>query len=108
MDAFEMKKKLDNVPQGSKIFVSYIAGRPPTVRAVREASRSVREGIPKRYYFGTFDRVRMTKRGEFIMTMLCENRDDERNSQSQAFRSFNPNLGELITLEVLEEAGENS
>lgn len=102
MDERDMLSKLDGIPPGSKLFVSYVAGNEPTTRAIREAARAAREGYPRRYYFGTFTNVKLTKAGSWIMNMLCENRDDERTGSSHGYRSFNPSIGNLLALEVIE------
>ncbi len=103
MSEQEMVLALAGVPSGTPLFVSYVAGRPPTDRAIREAARSRREGIAKRHYFGTLAEVRTTKRGDAILTIVCENRDDERTGEHRAFRTFNPNLGQLLSVAVLDE-----
>jgi len=98
----EMLDKLNGVPQGAKVFVSYLAGRKPTARAIREAERARREGLAMRHFTGTLTEVRTTKKGEAIMTVLADVRDNEQTGAHEHFRSFNPSLGQLLHVEVLE------
>lgn len=97
------QEMLDRVrgQEGSQVFVSYVPGREPTARAVREAGRSSRQGISRRHFVGTLHRVWRTKRGQPVITVLCDNRDDERTGSQQGYRTFNPELGSLLVLEVL-------
>lgn len=103
MDEQQMVAALAGVPEGASLLVSYVAGREPTDRAVREAARSEAAGIPRRAFFGKLHRVWRTKgRGEVVLTVLCENRDDERTGRQEAYRTFNPSLGTLLGVTVLE------
>ena len=97
----EMLEKLEGVPEGSTLFVSYLAGRPPTARAIREAERSRREGIARRHSVGKLERVWVTKKGEAVLTVLCENRDDERRGTRDGYRTYNPSLGQLLSVELV-------
>lgn len=99
----EMVDKLTGVPEGSIVFVSYLVGRQPTARAIREAERSRRENIARRHFVGTLTSVWTTKRGDTVFTVLCDNRDDEARGTEEGYRTFNPNLGQLLSLEVIEE-----
>ena len=101
LSAVDMVQKLAGVPEGAQVFVSYLAGRPPTGRAIREARRARREGMARRHFTGRLHRVWMTKAGEPVMTVLCDNRDDERTGAKEAYRTFNPALGTMLTLEVV-------
>ncbi len=102
LSATDMMRKLSGVSEGSQIFVSYLAGRPPTDRAIREARRSRREGIAHRHFVGKFHRVWVTKKGDPVLTVLCTNRDDERTGSQEAYRTFNPAIGTMLTLEIVE------
>lgn len=102
MTGKEMVKALTGVPRGAKVFVSYDVGREPTVRAIREADRARREGLANRHFIGYLTEVRTTKRGDSIFTVLCDNRDDERRGAKTGYRTFNPSLGQLHGVEVLE------
>lgn len=103
MNAIQMIEKLMGVPEGSKLFVSYIAGRPPSDTAKRQARRNAREGIARRHFTGTYTSVRMTKRGHVLLTMWVEERDSGDPMRQGAYRAFNPSLGTLLSLEVLEK-----
>jgi hypothetical protein len=97
----EMLRTLAGVPEGATLFVSYLAGRAPTATAIREAERARREGMAKRHFFGTLTGVRMTKKGDSVLTVQCDNRDDERRGTEDGYRTFNPNLGKLLAVEVV-------
>jgi hypothetical protein len=101
MDEQAMVAALAGVPEGADLFVSYVAGRAPTERACREARRSEREGLARRHFLGKLHRVWRTQSGETVLTVLCENRDDERTGRQEAYRTFNPSLGTLLGVTVL-------
>jgi len=101
MDQIQAQERLTGVPDGATLFVSYLAGREPTERAVREAGRAETEGMARRHLFGTLVSRRTTRRGDFVFTVLCDNRDDERRGTLDGYRTINPNLGSLLTLEVI-------
>lgn len=102
LSATDMVRKLEGVPEGATVFVSYLAGREPTPRAVRESERARREGYAPRHFFGKLHRVWTSKKGDPILTVLCDNRDDERTGSREGYRSFNPNLGTMLMVEVLQ------
>lgn len=107
LDAVKMLEALKGVAAGSAISVSYVAGRQPTDRAVREAERHVTNPTRSRHrYVGSFVGTRVTRRGDIIMTIFADNRDTERNGSLRpgGYRTFNPNLGTLLSVEVLDEA----
>lgn len=97
----EMLQKLAGAQQGDTVFVSYLAGRAPNARAIREAERAKREGLAKRHFFGKLESVWTTKKGQSVVTVLCDNRDDERRGTEDGYRTFNPALGTLLSIEVI-------
>ena len=100
----EMYAHLKDMPEGTKLFVSYTAGRPPSTQALRESARAGEEGIAKRYFTGTLKSVWLTKRfQEPVLTMWVEERDSGPNLTPGAYRTFNPRLGKLRVLVVLEQ-----
>lgn len=104
LSAEQMESALSGASRGSLIFVSYLAGREPTPRAIVEARRATEElGIARRHFVGTLESVRTTKRGERIMTVFAHNRDrlTAEGFVEGNYRSFNPALGQLLAVEVL-------
>jgi hypothetical protein len=101
MNEISTMKALVGVPEGATLFVSYLPGREPTARAVREAERARQEGLARRHFLGTLASQRITKKGEFVFTVLCDNRDDERRGTQDGYRTFNPSLGTLLAVEVI-------
>jgi hypothetical protein len=95
----EMVKRLKDVAEDSIVFVSYLAGRRPSTQALRECSRAGEEGISPRHFTGHFKKVWVTKRGEPVLSVWVEERDSK--GRQGAFRTFNPSLGKLLSLEVL-------
>lgn len=93
--------KLFDIPYGAKLCVIYEAGDEASPRAIREARRSTRAGIPRQVYFGRLHRVWRTKSGELVMSIRCSNRDDERTGTPYAYRTFNPKKGALIALHAV-------
>ena len=98
----EVQEMLQGVKPGAVVFVSYLAGRPCTERAQREAERAAREGLARRHFFGTLTDAWTTKKGQFVFRVLCDNRDDERRQTNNGYRTFNANLGRLLTFEVVQ------
>ena len=110
LDSNDMLWKLRYVPDGSLIFVSYKAGRPPSERAVREAQRHTKDS-PRRYYTGRLESVWQASNGDWILTMEVFNRDTlqpDGTLKEGAYRSFNPNLGELILVQALDRDSDSS
>lgn len=101
-----MLKTLKDIPVGSVIFVSYTAGRRPGPQALRECARAVEEGLALRHFTGKLEGVHRTKKGEHFFTLWVEERDSVKDGALVPgnFRAFNPSLGTLHTLEVLELA----
>lgn len=97
-----VEKMIRQAGVGAQVFVSYEAGRVPTSRAQREARRAVEQGISRRHFVGKVIKFDVNRNGEFYFTILTEERDDERRGKENAFRSFNPDLGVVLTLEVLD------
>jgi len=100
----ELLTHLQDMPEGTKLFVSYTAGRQPGPQALRESARSAQEGIAPRHFTGTLKRVWVTKRREPVLTMWVEERDSGAGLTPGAYRTFNPALGKLRILVVLEKA----
>lgn len=99
--AIEAMAALRDARLGSTVFVAYEPGRAPTARAVREARRAAEAGLNLTHFVGKLTGVRLNKKGELYFTILTEERDDERRGTQDAFRSFNPGLGDLRALTVL-------
>ncbi len=102
INASNMLQALDGVEPGATVFVSYLAGRAPTARAVREARKAEDEGYPKRWFLGTLTTKGVNRRGEAYITVFTETRynDDEPAAQGH-YRSFNPSLGTMLSIEVV-------
>lgn len=102
LTAQEMLDRLNGVGKGQRVFVSYLAGRPPTARAEREAQKADDEGYSKRWFEGVLEAVWVTKKGQPVMTVLSTTRYNEDDPSAEGhYRTFNPALGQLLTLEVL-------
>lgn len=101
----QMIEALAECGRGSLIFASYKAGRPPTDRALLESERAtVEEGHARRHYVGTFESLWVTRKGECVMTIMAYNRDRvvDGHLVEGGYRTLNPQLGELYSLEVIE------
>jgi hypothetical protein len=98
VDAF---LKLRHVPPGSELFVSYLAGRPATPLAQQQAKRAEAEGISRHHFTGALSSLWFTSRGEVVFTLIVNERDNAAGTPG-AYRTFNPNLGDLLALEVIE------
>ena len=92
---------------GATIFVSYVAGRKPTDRAVEEATPHTEDPKrPRRYLFGRLTSVWQNRFGEWCLTLFAENRDTIKNGIrfEGGHRTINPLLGQLIVLDVIRSA----
>ena len=103
MTAQQMLDALQDVPPGTEIFVSYLAGRPPKERAVREAKKAEDEGYNKRWLQGRLERVWTTKKKqEPVLTLFTYTRYNEDQPSAEGhYRTINPALGQLLSLEVV-------
>jgi len=102
MNQAELELKLLDIEAGQYVFVSYVAGRDPTPRAIRESVRSEEAGISRRHFTGLFERAWLTRKGDLVFSVFCDDRDDERHPEVKcASRTFNPNLGRLLLIEPL-------
>ena len=60
--------------------------------------------MARRHYVGTLENLWITRKGEQVLTVLAYNRDRLTGDGlvEGGYRTFNPLLGELYTLEVIE------
>jgi len=89
---------------GATIFVSYVAGREPTARAIEEAVPHTTEPArPRRYLYGQLTSVWQNRHGEWCLTLHAENRDTIRKGTrfEGGYRTINPSLGQLVVLDVI-------
>lgn len=102
LSAQEMTQLLDGVPEGAELFVSYVAGRKPTDRAMREAQKAEDEGYNKRWLQGRLVSVKPNKKQEPVLTLFTYTRYNEQDDKAEGhYRSINPELGQLLALEVV-------
>ena len=102
LSAQDMVALLDGVPPGTEVFISYLAGRKPTDRAIREAEKASDEGYNKRWLQGRVERVWTTKKQEPVLTVFAYTRYNEDDKSSEGhYRTINPALGKLLSLEVV-------
>ena len=107
MDANTAYDTLKDLPLDSVVSVSYVPGRRPSARAIEEAARAIESGISPRQFTGTFKGVSKTKRNEVVFTLWVEERDSiaaDGTKTPGAYRAFNPSLGRLLSLEVVQRA----
>ena len=107
MNTNDTVKALEGIDVGSILFVSYVPGRKPSPRAVQEGRRAiVEEGLSPRHFTGKLSSVSRTKKGEVVFTLWVEERDSVQDGMMRpgAYRAFNPSLGRLLILEVVQKA----
>lgn len=108
MNPDDVMKVLTGLPLDSVLFVSYVPGRKPHARACQEGERAIEEGISPRHFTGTFKGVHRSKRlNEVVFTLWVEERDSVRRDGTKtpgAYRAFNPSLGRVLTLKVVQRA----
>lgn len=104
MQAAAVEARLLAAPPGSQLFVSYLAARspPPADRAVLEAGKARDEGYSRRWLQGRLEGVYRNRRGELYATLFTHTRYNLDDPAADGhFRSFNPRVGTVLTLEVL-------
>ena len=102
IDSNQMVERLQNVTLGALVFISYSAGRKPTPRAVREAQKARVEGYPFRWFVGRLVSKRTTQKGAPVITVYSTTRyNEDKPSADGHYRTFNPAIGTLHSLEVL-------
>ena len=98
----EVQDKLEGVPEGAEIFVSYLAGRVATARAQREARKADDLGFSRRWLQGKLHKVWTTKKGELAVCLFTYTRYNEQEPAAEGhYRTFNPSLGTVLALEVV-------
>lgn len=106
LTANQMVNKLRDCGRGSLLFISYKTGDVPTERQLLESERAVHEdGCNRRHYVGTLEALWTTRRGQKVFTIMAFNRDrltDEGLLREGGYRTFNPESGELLSLEVID------
>jgi hypothetical protein len=102
IDAQEMVRRLAGAEPGATVFVSYSTGREPKPRAVREAMKAEHEGYPKRWFVGQLTAKWTTKKGDPVFTLFTATRyNEDVPSADGHYRTINPNLGQILHLEVI-------
>ena len=101
LSSSDVRSKLESTPQGALLFVSYLAGREPKPRAILEAAPAIEAGMARRHFFGKLENLWVTKKGELVFTVLCDNRTNADTGEPPNYRTFNPCLGTLLGLEVI-------
>ena len=107
----DVQQILGNVRPGSVVFLSYIAGRPPTAKAVVEAERTVKkDGIARRHVLGNLTEVFSSKKGDLCVRVFADTRDTLKKDGTLirgGYRTYNVNLGKLLHLAVISEQAAN-
>jgi hypothetical protein len=101
----EMLQTLTDCAPGTTLFVGYTAGHKGGKNSEIEMHRAVNEeGINPTHFTGTLEGIKTTKKGEVVLLLWVNERDSvgPDGLKQGNFRSFNPNLGTLRTLQVLE------
>lgn len=102
MTEHEVTKKLEGVPPGTEIFVSYRAGGPVSLRAEFEARKASDNGYNRRFLQGKLERVFTNKRGQLAVCLFTYTRYNlDRPEAEGHYRTFNPSVGQVLSLEVL-------
>lgn len=89
---------LSTLLQGRTLFVAYTAGRPASQQAVEEAAPAREAGIRLDHYVGLFTSLRVTKKGDVVLTMFCFDRGTDGEGK---YRCFNPSLGTLRQVDII-------
>lgn len=101
----QMLEKLADCAPGTTLFVGYLAGRKGSGTAAAEMHRAVNEeGINPTHFTGTLEGIKTTKKGDVVLLLWVNERDSvgPDGPKQGNYRMFNPNLGTLRTLEVIE------
>lgn len=99
MNAAQLQAALANANEDTIVHLSYVAGRPASEQGKAEFAMARDwngdRGRPATYYIGHFRGFKTTKKGDVVLTLFCANRADVGN-----FRTFNPNLGTVLSVAV--------
>lgn len=102
LTASEVQDILVGIPDGAMLFVSYEAGEPPTPAAVAQAARARRMGLALRHFTGTLVGMRRNRWNQLYFTVFVNERDGGYGGPEGAYRSFNPSVGDLFSLVVID------
>lgn len=98
ISSYELFQKFKNTPKGTRVFISYKAGNPPTEKAISEANIAKENGFCLRHFTGEFEKIDINKRNEVYLTIKTFERS---NGSEPCFRAFNPSLGKIFVAEIL-------
>jgi hypothetical protein len=95
---YDLFKKFKDVKKGTKVFVSYSAGNPPTQKAISESEIARKSGFNLRHFTGEFEKLDINKNNQLFLVI----KTPERELDSQpCFRAFNPSIGKIFVAEIL-------
>lgn len=96
LNANDLLAALSTATEQTIVHIEYRAGRPANARGVKEYAEASDWNKPSTSYTGHFAGMKTNKWGELIVTIYCHNR-----GKTGSYRSFNPNLGSVLSVQVV-------
>lgn len=97
LNAKDIEALLANATPDTIVHIDYRAGKPVNDRGRKEYAEAKDWHKAPTEYTGNFVGMKKNKFGELVLTLFCHNR-----GKTGAYRTFNPNLGEVRAIRVVQ------
>lgn len=97
LNAKDIEARLANANADTIVHIDYLAGRPVNDRGRKEYAAAADWNKAPTEYTGNFAGLKRNKFGELVLTLFVHNR-----GKTGAYRAFNPNLGEIRAIRVVQ------
>lgn len=96
LNANDLLALLSDATSDTIVHIDYAAGRPANERGRKEYAEAKDWNKAPTEYTGNFAGLKRNKFGELVLTLFCHNR-----GKLGSYRAFNPNLGEIRAIKVV-------
>ena len=97
LNAKDIEALLTNANADTIVHIDYLAGKPANAKGQKEYNEAKDWNKAPTEYTGNFVGLKRNKFGELVLTLFVHNR-----GTTGAYRSFNPNLGEVRAIRVVQ------
>ena len=97
LNAKDIEALLANANENTIVHIDYLAGRPVNDRGRKEYAEAKDWNKAPTEYTGNFAGLKRNKFGELVLTLFVHNR-----GTPGCYRAFNPNLGEVRAIRVVQ------